>query len=117
MCSHNFSLLVTWLLPNCSVQRAIEFNCRIRSFFHPKTILNALNLNTGNKLHTYDLNNADKTFQCSIDKFIPRSGFPRALEIMENLENYKKSSMHGNIMKFKKNLNNHGKIMEFCEII
>ena len=29
-----------------------------------------------------------------------------------------KSSMHGNIMEFKKKtLNNHGKIMEFCEII
>ena len=45
------------------------------------------------------------------------SGFPQALEIMENLENHKKSSMHGKIMEFEKNLNNHGKIMEFCEII
>ena len=32
------------------------------------------------------------------------TGFPQALEIMENLENHQKSSMHGNIM-------------EFCEII
>ena len=41
------------------------------------------------------------------------SGFPQALEIMENLENHR-----GNIMEFeKKTLNNHGKIMEFCEII
>ena len=30
------------------------------------------------------------------------SGFPQALEIMENLENYKKSSMHGKIMEFEK---------------
>ena len=29
----------------------------------------------------------------------------------------KKSSRHVKIMAFKKNLNNHGKIMEFCEII
>ena len=45
-----------------------------------------------------------------------RTGFPQALEIMENLENHK-SSMHGKIIEFEKNLNNHGKIMEFCEII
>ena len=45
------------------------------------------------------------------------SGFPHALEIIENLENYKKSSMHGKIMEFEKNLNNHGKIMEFLKII
>ena len=30
------------------------------------------------------------------------SGFPRALEIMENLENQKKSSMHGKIMEIEK---------------
>ena len=46
------------------------------------------------------------------------TGFPQARETMENLENHKKSSMHGKIMEFeKKHLNNHGKIMEFCEII
>ena len=45
------------------------------------------------------------------------AGFPQALEIMENLENHPKSSMHGKIMEFKKKLKNHGKIMEFCEII
>ena len=43
--------------------------------------------------------------------------FPQALEIMENLENHKKSSMHGKIIEFEKKLNNHGKIMEFCGII
>ena len=42
------------------------------------------------------------------------AGFPRALE---NLENHKKSSMHGKIMEFEKKLKNHGKIMEYCEII
>ena len=31
------------------------------------------------------------------------SGFPRALENLENLENHKKSSMHGKIMEFEKN--------------
>ena len=45
------------------------------------------------------------------------TGFPRALENLENLENQKKSSMHGKIMEFEKKLKNHGKIMEFCEII
>ena len=29
----------------------------------------------------------------------------------------KKSSMHEKIMDFEKKLNNHGKIVEFCEII
>ena len=43
------------------------------------------------------------------------TGFPQALEIMENLEITKKSYMHGKIMEFEKNLNNHGKIMKFCE--
>ena len=42
------------------------------------------------------------------------TGFPQALEIMKNLENHKKSSMHGQIMEFeKKTLNNHRKIMKF----
>ena len=45
------------------------------------------------------------------------TGFPQAQEIMENLENQKKSSMHGKVMEFEKKLNNHGKIMEVCEII
>ena len=44
------------------------------------------------------------------------AGFPQALEIMENLENHEKSSMHGKIIDLK-NLNNHGKIMELCEIV
>ena len=43
-----------------------------------------------------------------------KTGFPQALEFMENLENHEKSSMQ---RKFEKTLNNHGKIMEFCEII
>ena len=30
------------------------------------------------------------------------TGFPQALEIMENLENQEKSSMHGKIMEFEK---------------
>ena len=29
------------------------------------------------------------------------TGFPQGMEIMENLENHKKSSMHGKIMEFK----------------
>ena len=44
-------------------------------------------------------------------------GFLRALETIENLENHPKSSMHGKIMEFEKTLNNHGKNMEFHEII
>ena len=32
--------------------------------------------------------------------FLP--GFPQALEIMENLENHLKKSMHGKIMEFEK---------------
>ena len=31
------------------------------------------------------------------------TGFPQALEIMENLENHPKSSMHGKIMESEKN--------------
>ena len=42
-------------------------------------------------------------------------GFPQALGIMESLENYEKSSMHGKIMEIEKKLNNHGKIMEFVK--
>ena len=34
---------------------------------------------------------------------------------MENLENHKKSSMHGKIMEFEKNLNNHGKTWNFVK--
>ena len=43
------------------------------------------------------------------------TGFPQALEIMENLENHEVPCMenHG----ICKNLNNHGKVMEFCEIV
>ena len=41
------------------------------------------------------------------------TGIPQALEIMENLEKFYAWKIHGIL----KNLNNHGKIMEFCEII
>ena len=35
-----------------------------------------------------------------------------------NLENHTKNSIHGKIMELeKKHLNNHGKVMEFLEII
>ena len=51
-----------------------------------------------------------------LSKEVLFSGIPKALEIMENLENHTKKSMHGKIMDFEENLNNHGKIMEFCEI-
>ena len=37
------------------------------------------------------------------DLTVSNSGFPQALEIMENLEIHKKSSMHGKIMEFEKN--------------
>ena len=33
---------------------------------------------------------------------LPVSGFPQALEIMENLENHLKNSMHGKIVEFAK---------------
>ena len=36
---------------------------------------------------------------------------------MESLENHQKSSINGKVSEFEKNLNNYGKIMEFCEII
>ena len=36
------------------------------------------------------------------------TGLPRALEIMENLENQEKSSMHGKNHGIRKSLNNHG---------
>ena len=59
-----------------------------------------------------------------IEQYLPKtfsiylkSGFPQALEIMENLENHTKKSMHEKIMEFEKHLNNHGKIMKFCDII
>ena len=43
-------------------------------------------------------------------------GFPQVLEIMENLENHKKVPCLKRSWNLKK-MNNHGKIMEFCEII
>ena len=45
------------------------------------------------------------------------TGFPKALEIMENLENHEKKLHAWKNHGILKNLNNHGKIMEFCEII
>ena len=41
-----------------------------------------------------DLNNQYEEFGC-----VHQAGFPQALEIMENLENHQKSSMHGKIIK------------------
>ena len=41
-------------------------------------------------------------FLLSRPKLSPHSGFPQALEIMENLENHQKSSMHAKIMEFGK---------------
>ena len=54
-----------------------------------------------------------------LSKSLEYARFPQALKIMENLENHEKSSMHGKTMEFKKkqHLNNHGEIIEFCEII
>ena len=43
------------------------------------------------------------------------SGFPRALEIMENLENYKKKVPCMEKSWNLKKMNNHGKIMDFLE--
>ena len=45
------------------------------------------------------------------------AGFPQALEIMENLENHEKKFHAWKSHGIGKNLNNHGKIMELCEII
>ena len=46
------------------------------------------------------------------------SRFPQALEIMENLENHeKKVPRIAKSWNLKKTLNNHGKFIEFCEII
>ena len=39
---------------------------------------------------------------CGFSVAKKRTGFPQALEIMENLENHKKSSMHGKIMESEK---------------
>ena len=62
------------------------------------------------------------THQSEIKHSIPEpqhssqiTGFPRALEIMENHE--KKVLCMEISCNLKKTLNNHGKIMEFCEII
>ena len=48
---------------------------------------------------------------------LPFSGFPQALEIMENLENHQKKFHAWKNHGILKNLINHGKVMEFCEII
>ena len=46
-----------------------------------------------------------------------KTGFPQALEIMENLENHKKVPCMEKSWNLKKKMNNPGKIMEFCEIV
>ena len=43
------------------------------------------------------------------------SGFPQGLEIMENHENHEKKFHAWKNHRIWKKLNNHGKIMEFCE--
>ena len=43
--------------------------------------------------------------------------FPQILEIVENLENHQKKFHCMEKSWNLKKLNNHGKIMEFCEII
>ena len=53
----------------------------------------------------------------SIVKLSLYTGFPRALENLENLENHKKKFHAWKNHGIWKKLKNHGKIMEFCEII
>ena len=45
------------------------------------------------------------------------TGFPQALESKENLENHSNVPCMEKSWNLKKNLNNHGKTMELCEII
>ena len=42
-------------------------------------------------------------FHLNSDNITLSAGFPQALQIMENLENHKKSSIYGKIMKFERN--------------
>ena len=46
-----------------------------------------------------------------------KAGFPQALEIMENLENHQKKFHAWKNHGIWKNLNNHGKSSDICEII
>ena len=46
-----------------------------------------------------------------------QSGFQQALEIMENLENHLNKFHAWKNHGILKDLNNHGKIMEFCKLI
>ena len=46
-----------------------------------------------------------------------RQGYHKLCKSWKTSKITKKSSVHGKIMEFKKTLNNHEKIMEFCEII
>ena len=48
---------------------------------------------------------------------INKTGFPQALEIIENLKNPPQKFHAWRNHGIWKDLNNHGKIMEFCEII
>ena len=56
-------------------------------------------------------------FKGSLNLIKPKSGFPQALETMENLENQEKMFHAWKNYGICKILNYHGKIMEFCEII
>ena len=52
-----------------------------------------------------------------IDMSMVLTGFPQALEILENLENHKKKFHAWRNHGIGKKLKYHGKIMEFLEII
>ena len=61
---------------------------------------------------TIDVNGQGKSKASSLNNNnrVP-SGFPHALEVIENLENHEKRSMQGKIMEFEKTsiiLENHG---------
>ena len=66
-----------------------------------------------------NLGNLHKEVLCCIRVFYASilARFPQALEIMENLENHEKKFHAWKNHGIWKILNNHGKIMEFCEII
>ena len=49
--------------------------------------------------------------------YVLLTGFPQALELMENRENHEKKYHAWKNHGIKKKLNNYGKIMHFCEII
>ena len=52
-------------------------------------------------IETLPMNSKANVFRKTDKEYHYFSGFPRALEIMENLENHEKKSMHGKIMEFE----------------